>query len=380
MSDMSAFKIRVDRSRLDFIRRRVDEFQFPTLPRNTGWSYGVDCAFFQKLLSDWREHFDWGEVERKLNDLPQFIANINGRELHFLRFNGGNGPPLLLLHGWPYSFATMLPLAEQLGKDFEIVIPSLPGFGFSEVISENMVGVRSLSEPLHQLMTEALHHRRYMVHGGDMGAEIADWLAFDKRDSILGFHTHFIYLRHEGAAFASAQTGAYDALPDEIAFVRREASVFRDGGAYFQLQATRPEAVAYALSDSPAGWAAYLLDKWRSWSDLRQQRFEDVFDNHRLLLEIMIYLVSNTITTSMWPYPSYVSEPGVLRQNEIIDTPFGHSAFPDPLIPKAPLCFAQRSRSDIRFWRDHDAGGHFPMLEATKALADDITAFAQTVA
>jgi microsomal epoxide hydrolase len=150
--------------------------------------------------------------------------------------------------------------------------------------------------------------------------------------------------------------------------------------AYFHLQFTRPETLAYALTDSPVGFAAYVLDKWQKWTDTRQRPFEAIYTADRLLTEVMIFLVTDSAATSLWPYAGFATEPFGLAPGQRITVPFGHSSFPDPLMPPMPRHFVERSRSDIRLWRVHDHGGHFPMLEQTEVLAADITAFAETLA
>jgi pimeloyl-ACP methyl ester carboxylesterase len=283
----------------------------------------------------------------------------------------------VLLHGWPYSFATMLPLAERLtSAGFEVVVPSLPGYVFSQPPDDQVRGLRFISHRIDLLMTEVLGHGRYLLHGGDHGAVIADWLSIDTPEHVVGVHTNMIALRHAGGEYGSGQTAVPDPTPEETAYVQTEVAGMDRESAYFRLQFTRPETVAYALTDSPVGWAAYMLDKWQKWTDTRERPFGAIYDRDRLLTEVMLYLVTDTVATSIWPYAGFAGESLGLGPGQILSVPFAYSSFADPLLPRMPRRFIERSRSDIRLWREHENGGHFPMLEATDALASDIVAFA----
>jgi pimeloyl-ACP methyl ester carboxylesterase len=375
------FRIAVDEATLARIAERVRTARFPVTSADAGWTYGVDAAWFKDLVAYWRDTFDWRAAETKLNKTPQYLVSIDGKDVHFARVEptggGANRTPLLLLHGWPYSFATMLPLAEILANDgFEVIVPSLPGFHFSQAADDRVRGLRFISGGLGRLMTEVLGHDRYLVQGGDFGAVIGDWLSVDTPQHVLGLHTNLIALRHAGAGYGSGQTGVLDPTPDETAYARAEVENMERESAYFRLQATRPETLTYALTDSPVGWAAYMLDKWQKWSDTRKRPFEAIFDRDRLLTEVMLYLVTDTVASSIWPYAGFATESLSLAPGEMITAPFGYSSFPTALLPRIPRHFVERSRSDIRLWREHDWGGHFPMLERPQTLAADIRDFA----
>lgn len=208
---------------------------------------------------------------------------------------------------------------------------------------------------------------------------IADWLALDAPQHLVGMHVNMIAFRHAGAAYGSGQTGVADPTPEESAYVRAEVEVMDRESAYFRLQFTRPETLVYALTDSPVGWAAYMLDKWQKWSDTRARPFEAIYDRDRLLTEVMIYLVNDSVATAMWPYAGFALEPFGLEPGQRLTVPFGYSSFHDPLMPRMPRRFIERSRTDIRLWREHARGGHFPMLEETETLAQDVTDFARAL-
>lgn len=379
------FRIDIPESKLSEIRRRVAATAWPTTSKGAGWKYGLDAEWFRQLVAYWQERYDWRGAEAALNRTPQYVATVRGRQLHFARLHPDVRPtrptPLLLLHGWPYTFATMLPLAERMARaGFEVIVPSLPGVAFSHAPDDEIRGLRFAAERIDALMTDALGHDRYLIHGGDHGSVVADWLALDT-SHVAGIHANAVAFRHHGAEFGSGKTGVSDATPEEEAFVAAEKANVEKESAYFKLQLTRPETIVYALTDSPVGWAAYMLDKWQKWTDPQEGRFDAVYGRDHLLTEVMLFLVTNSVATAMWPYAGFALEPFSLEPGQKISVAFGYSEFPDPLAPPhTPRHFAARSRSDIRLWRVHDRGGHFPMLDRTEVLANDIVEFAEMVA
>lgn len=384
MSQAEPFEIQVPASTLVRVKDRLQTVHWPKVSKAAGWRYGVDADWFAKLVSYWRDNYDWRSIEASLNRTPQYLVNMDGRNVHYARVAPAGGrsahPPLLLLHGWPYTFATMLPLAEKLSEDgFEVIVPSLPGFAFSEAPDDQIRGLRFISRRIDHLMTDVLGYPRYLIHGGDFGAVVADWIAIDMPDHVAGIHAHMIAFRHAGAEYGSGQTGVADPAPEEVAYAKAEVENMDRESAYFRLQFTRPETITYALTDSPVGWAAYMLDKWQKWTDTRKRSIDAIYGPDRLLTEAMLFLVTDTVATSIWPYAGFSTEPFGLQPGQKITVPFGYSSFPDPLLPRMPRRFVERSRTDIRLWREHDKGGHFPMLEQTELLAADIVAFADLV-
>jgi pimeloyl-ACP methyl ester carboxylesterase len=374
------FNIKIPDAVLARIGQRLKTMHWPKVSKGAGWRYGVDADWFGKLVSYWRDTYDWRSTEASLNRTPQYLVNIGGRKIHYARLAPAGGhsarPPLLLLHGWPYTFAAMLPLAGRLAEDgFEVIVPSLPGFAFSEAPDDQIRGLRLISRRVDQLMTDVLGHQRYLIHGGDFGAVVADWIAIDTPDHVIGIHTHMIAFRHAGAEYGSGQTGAANPTPEEVTYVKAEVENMDRESAYFRLQFTRPETIAYALTDSPVGWAAYMLDKWQKWTDTRERGVDAIYGPNRLLTEVMLFLVTDSVATSIWPYAGFATEPFGLQPGQTIAVPFGYSSFPDPLLPRMPRHFVERSHPNIKLWREHDKGGHFPMLEQTDVLAGDLRNF-----
>jgi microsomal epoxide hydrolase len=389
LSRSRPMRVAVPQRRLDDIRRRLREARWPRAAAGAGWRYGVDAAWFRGLVAHWLNGYDWRAREAALNRWVHRTAELDGRRLHFVHVAGSGRapkPPLLLLHGWPYSFASLLPLAERLARPerfagggpdagFDVVVPSLPGFAFSDAPADSPRGLRFIAGLMHRLMTEVLGYPRYLAHGGDFGAVIADTLALERPEAVSGIHLHMLAWRHAGAAFGSGETGVPDPTPEETAFVREEVANMDRESAYFRLQFTRPETIAYAMADSPVGQAAYIFDKWQKWSDPTRP-FEQTYARDALLDEVMLYVATDSFATSIWPYAGFASEPFGLQPGQTVAVPAGYSIFDDPLLPRPPRSFAARSHPRILQWRDHPGGGHFPFLAAPDVLAADIRGFA----
>lgn len=376
------FEIAVDQGVLDRIAGRVRDAHRPALAAATGWRYGVDAAWFEGLVAYWRDGYDWRTQQQAMNRLPQFVAAVKARRLHFVHLRSPNpdARPLLLLHGWPYSFWSFSEVIAPLSRDFHVVVPSVPGFAFSEAPADAPRGLRLISSHIHILMTEVLGYPRYLVQGSDHGAVIADWLALDRPQAVIGEQTNLIALRHPGAEYASGKTGLADPTAAEIAFVADEQATFKAESAYFELQRTRPETIAYAMADSPVGMAAYILDKWQKWTDTRARDLEAVYGRDRLLTEVMLYLVTDSFATSLWPYAGFMLEPFSIPEGRTIDVPFGFSGYPDPLNAPPPRAFAEHGRTRIVQWEVAAKGGHFPFLEDPGRFTDSVRRFAAVVA
>jgi hypothetical protein len=203
------FRIRISDETLARIAERVRAAHLPVTSKGAGWRYGVDAHWFDELVAYWRDAYDWRAAESRINATPQYLASIEGRDVHFARIEPKGGrtdrPPIMLLHGWPYSFVTMLPLAERLSTEgFDVIVPSLPGVAFSQPADDEVRGLRFISRRLDRLMIEALGHDRYLIQGGDFGAVIGDWIAVDTPGHVAGLHTNMIALRHAGAGYGSA--------------------------------------------------------------------------------------------------------------------------------------------------------------------------------
>jgi len=349
------FTIAVPQERIDRILRRVSSYDWDAMPAQDGWALGTSHAFLRDLSAYWAEGYDWRRAEREMNAFAHITAEVGGLRLHAVRERGsGSAPvPLLLLHGWPYSFASFLgviePLAhpERFGGDadegFDVVVASLPGYGFSGRPAAPL-GPKAMGDLLDSLMTEVLGYPRYLVQGGDWGGFIASRLGFDHPAHVLGVHSNSFMVRHDGAMLGSGQTGPGAATDEERAFVQREAQGFMAEGGYAIIQGTRPQSLGVAMQDSPVGAAAWILEKFHGWSDRRERPFSDISTRDQLLTEVMVYLATDTFTTSTWIYPAYVMEhSATLPAGQRVEVPTAFAAFPDPAFAPPPRAYMERS-------------------------------------
>jgi len=307
MNTPTAFKIDIPQAKLDKIRERVRTYPWDEMhmPIDSGWKYGTPLPYVKQLANYWATKYDWRDSERQMNRFDHFKVTVDGQELHFIheKGSGKNPQPLLMLHGWPYSFYSFIDLIEPLAHPercggepddgFDVVVASLPGYGFSSKPTQP-VGPQRIAGYMDRLMTDVLGYDRYLAQGGDWGGDIASRLGFDHATHVLGVHSHSFMVRHAGAVLGSGQTGLGPVTEEESAFVQREQDVFLDEGGYSIIQGTRPLSLSYAMMDSPVGAAAWMIEKFYAWSDRRSRAFEAIFTKDQLLTEVMVYLVTDT--------------------------------------------------------------------------------------
>jgi len=340
-------------------------------------SGGADPDYLREVVTYWQDGFDWRARERGLNALPQFTAGIDGQRVHFVHVRAaGSGParpalPLVLTHGWPSSFLEMLPLAALLtdpgshGGDpddaFDVVIPSLPGFAFSGLPPAGPVTPPVIGDLWARLMSEVLGYPRFGAYGGDIGSHVTGFLGARHRDRVLGIYTHHPNLHPvlDGGRPLSAAEQGYLAA--------RQAEHGSDSG-YAVIQSTRPDTLAAALADSPSGLAAWLVEKYRAWSDCGGD-VESRFSKDALLTMITLYWVTGTIGSSFRSYYDDDQTPPLPR----VDVPAGITLTPEDR--DYPREYAERSYPDIRQWIGPTRGGHFLPLEEPGLLAADLRAF-----
>ena len=286
---LQPFRIDFGEAAIADLQRRIDETRWPSIPFATGWSAGTDDDVLRDLVRYWRSEFDWFEVQDSLNRLTHLRGPVGDADeaLHCVVLGqGGEGrTPLLLLHGWPGSFIELLPAAELLAQGvdgapgFEVVVPSLPGYGFSEAAREPGMHPGRIAERMHALMTE-LGHERYGVQGGDWGSIVGARLTHQQPQSVLGLHLNF--------PAGLVQSPADAELPAEEAEWREQMAEWRDlEGAYGHIQGTKPQTLAYSLNDSPVGLLAWILEKFRAWSEPRE--LWEIFDRDAVLANVTLY-------------------------------------------------------------------------------------------
>jgi microsomal epoxide hydrolase len=342
---------------LDDLARRLAATRWPDSPPGAGWEQGAPVEHVRALVERWRDGFDWRAQEAVLNAFEQYTAPVAGIDLHFIA--EGDGTPVLLLHGWPSTVWEFHELVPLLRSDARVVVPSLPGYGFSFVPGQRRFGIVDCADAIHALMTEVLGHERYLVVGGDWGASIAVRLAYAYPEAVAGLHLYMMPLRRL-QTWPESETESREALR---LWLRKE-------GGYIQIQGTRPQTLAYGLADSPAGLAGWLAEKFEVWTDAS-------LDPDDVLTMVTLYWVTGTIGASFWPYYARIHGEWVLDEVAAaggrIAAPLTFLDFPKELV-HVPRPVVERV-FDVRRWETLERGGHFPALEQTAVLADSVRRF-----
>ena len=371
------FQINVPDSVLDDLRDRLARTRWPSTVEGAGWDYGTDQAYLKDLLDHWRRDFDWRAQEHMLNGFYQFKAQVDGFGLHFIHERGA-GPeplPLILSHGWPDSFwrfyklIPMLTDPARFGGDpsdaFDVVVPSIPGYGFSDQPRERGFTSARTASLFARLMTEVLGYGRFGAHGGDIGRGITEALAQQSGPLLVGIHLTDVW-------FGRVLNHPPDDLSEAEQAYREAGQRWQaQEGAYALEQSTKPHTLAAGLSDSPAGLAAWVVEKFRSWSDCGGD-IERRFSKDELLTNLTIYWVTQTIGSSFLPYYENTQGVGQAPQGRIA-VPTGVAIFPADTVP-APREYGERLYN-LQRWTEMPRGGHFAALEEPELLAEDIRAF-----
>jgi microsomal epoxide hydrolase len=372
------FTIQIDDALLHDLQQRLQRTRWPDEISNSGWDYGTNLDYLKQLVTYWHDTYDWRAQERLLNGFPQFQATINGFRLHFIHVKG-KGPhpiPLLISHGWPGSFFEMYKIIGPLSDPasyggseddaFDVIVPSLPGYGFSERPRERGMNISRMADLFLLLMREELGYQRFGAQGGDWGSVISARLGHAYPQHLIGIH-----ITMDPSWTRSPQQT--DNLADSPEIQQWRAQVQRylqDEGAYSRIQGTRPQTLAYGLTDSPAGLAGWIVEKFRAWSDC-QGDVERAFSKDELLTNIMIYWVTATINSSTRIYYETFHTQGPLIGQ--IDTPTGIAVFPYEIV--TPLRSIAEQTFNIQHWSTMQTGGHFAALEQPEALVNDIRTF-----
>jgi pimeloyl-ACP methyl ester carboxylesterase len=372
------FELRVADTAIADLRVRLARARFPDQPPGPAWAYGADLDFMRDLVAYWQDGFDWRAAEARLNAFPNRQVDLAAVKLHFLHVPGvGPDPhPLLLLHGWPGSVLEFLDLIPRLtdpgrfGGDpadaFTVVAPSLPGFGLSFSPGQPRFSAEAIADCLAALMTDVLGYPRFGAQGGDWGAFVSARLGYAYPERLTGIHLNFLPLRRDAGLVA-------DPTPDERRYVEELSGFLREEAGYQAIQGTRPQTLAYALTDSPVGLAAWIIEKFRAWSDCDGD-LERVFTKDRLLANISLYWFSGAIGSSFWPYYARAHGPWPIPEGETVDVPTGYAAFPREIL-RPPRTLAARTFTKIERWTSMERGGHFAAMEQPVALAGDIRQF-----
>jgi pimeloyl-ACP methyl ester carboxylesterase len=376
---LEPFTIRVADEVLVDLQARIRNTRWPDEAPGAPWEQGTDLRYLQGLLAHWADGFEWRGRERVLNQFAHFRAELDGISIHFVheRARQGRGIPLILSHGWPSAFTELLPLVPLLtdpaahgidGPPFDLVIPSLPGYGFSARPRHPGVNYRYVANLWHRLM-DGLGYRGYGAGGGDFGAGIASLMALDHPDAVIGLHLSSLEL--------SPRTGpgTRPLSRPEIAYLAQSEAWWRSEGGYKALQSTRPQTLGYGLTDSPAGLAAWIVEKWRSWTDSGGD-LDRRIDRDFLLELLTIYWVTGTITPSMRDYFDNRWYGVILGGDDFVSVPTAVAGFVHQFAFEGdpPREWAERLYR-VQRWTAMPRGGHFAPVEEPDLLARDLAAF-----
>ena len=377
------FHIDVPQADLDDLRDRLARTRWPDELPGVGWSRGVPLGYLRELAEHWRTAYDWREHEARLNGFPQFTTTIDGANVHFLHVRSPepDALPLILTHGWPGSVVEFLdvigPLSDPRahGGDpadaFHLVIPSIPGYGFSGPTHQPGWTTDRVARAWSELMRR-LGYRRYGAQGGDWGAFIAPAMGGADPDHVAGVHVNaatmgFIPFGPVAPEEAATLTDA------ERARLERLGRFLGDGNGYFQIQATRPQTLAYGLADSPVGQLAWIAEKFKEWTSSARERPEDAVERDHLLTNVTVYWLTNTAGSSGRLY--YENMHAGSWSREPATTPTGVAVFAEDVAIRR---YAERS-NNIVHWSDFDTGGHFAAMETPDLLVGDVRAFFRTL-
>ena len=375
------FRIDVPDKTLEQIRTQVANYPWHEMPDDGGWAYGTHLGYMKELCAYWLNEFDWRKQEAAINRFSHFIAPVQGIDLHFIQ-EKGDGPsplPLIISHGWPGSIVEFLDIIQPLAHPqrfggsaddaFDVIVPSLPGFGFSGRPARP-IGPRKMANLFNSLMTDILGYRNYLAQGGDWGGAISSWLGFEHAPTCQAIHINILTMRHPDGPHG----------PEEEAWaVQFEHDQLLENG-YRTQQATKPQTLSYAMMDSPVGVAAWIIEKFNSWSDTEGDNIESAHTKDSLLTNIMVYLVTKTFNTASWIYYGRREEGGRLlsTDNRRVEVPTAAALFPAELLAWPPRSYVERLYN-ISHWSEMPRGGHFAALEEPELLIDDIRAFARTL-
>ncbi len=377
------FTLCVPEADIEDLNARLARTRFPDQTPGPKWAYGSDSKYMRTLVEHWRTTFDWRKAEARLNTFPQFMAPLHGIDVHYLHVpgQGPNPKPLLLLHGWPGSVFEFLEIIPRLtdparfgGKAEDamtVIAPSLPGYGLSFKPDQKRFTIPEMAACFVELMTGVLGYIRFGAQGGDWGAFTCSALGVWHPEKLTGIHLNML------STNPYRKLDEANATPEEKRYAEEIRAWAKDEQGYIQIQGTKPQTLAYALTDSPAGLAAWIAEKFQIWTD-HDGDFESVVSRDHLLSNIAFYWFTGAIGSSFWPYYDRLHGPWPIPDGKTVDVPTGYAAFPRE-IRRPPRSIAEKDYADIRQWTVMKKGGHFAAMEQPEALAQDVLAFFATL-
>jgi pimeloyl-ACP methyl ester carboxylesterase len=370
------FKVNIEQHKLDDLKNRLQQTRWPDEIENSGWQYGANLKFMKELQHYWLYHYDWRETENEINQYENYIAEIDGYNIHFIHKKsvGENAIPIIITHGWPGSFLEMMKLIPLLTESpapvFDVVVPSLLGYGFSSKVNKEGCNVELMADLWLKLMLH-LGYEKFAVQGGDFGAGVSAVLAYKYPDHVTGIHLNYI----PGNYVPVLNNDSFSA--EEKEYLASEEDWYRREGGYSHQQRTKPQTLAYALNDSPAGLCAWITEKMLCWADC-STGIENVFSKHELLSNVSLYWLTETIHSSIRLYGENSKFSLKIDEASRIKTPAGIARFryEEPFPPRK---FIERG-FNIVHWTDFPNGGHFAAMEKPFELTNDIKNFFRKIA
>lgn len=377
---MTPFTVNWPEQDVERVLQRVRDCRLPPAMPGASWSSGCDAEFLQRLQQYWVDGYDWRAAQAMLNRYPQFEAEVDGLSIHFVHVVGEarGRRPLLLTHGWPGSHYEFWDVIEPLafpsrfgGKPedaFDLIIPSLPGFGFSGK-PQQVIGQQATAVLWNKLMTEVLGYPRYRAQGGDWGALVTSWLGRNHGDAVEAIHLNMLGFR----SMDPPRDATEQAWARQCDMVRGKLS------AYAALQTSKPQSLVWAAADNPLGQAAWIVERFHDWSDGRVRQFEDIFGMDHLLTNIMIYVMTGSFASAVWYYPGVVMDGyALMPHGQRCETPTSYADVSgDALQPSVP-----RSRVELTYnlarWSTPPEGGHFAAMEVPQWFVQDLRDWART--
>lgn len=365
-------EIQIAQQHLDKLKEKIRNTRWPDEIEGSGWNYGASLYYMKELADFWLNVYDWRKTESEINSYPNYIATIDGFKIHFqhIKGTGQKNIPLIMTHGWPSSFLEMKKLIPLLTQSsplaFDLVIPSMMGYGFSQKIRESGCNVIFMAELWHKLMTE-LGYDKYGVQGGDFGAGVSTALAAKYPEHVTGIHLNYI-----PGNYVPKMEENEEFTKEENDYLDQEEAWYAKEGGYSLQQNTKPLTLAYGLNDSPVGLAAWIVEKMHGWADCNGY-IGNVFTKDELLSNITLYWITETIHSSIRLYNENNKVPLILGKETFINTPtaIAHFKYEEPFPPRS---FIERGYN-IKQWSDFPSGGHFPAIEKPELLAEDIIKF-----
>jgi len=364
--EIRPFRVDVPEAVLDDLRDRLARTRWPDQIPGSGWDYGTDLGYLQDLCDHWRAKFDWRAQEERFNRWPHFLTDIDGQQVHFIhsRADDPNALPIVLTHGWPGSVSEFLDVIEPLRQHFHVIVPSLPGYGWSGPTVAPGWDVQRVAEAWTVLMAR-LGYTRYGVQGGDWGAFVSARVAAVDPEHVVGLHSNLLL------AFPD-DPSAIKLTDEEAADLAAAGAFMTTGAAYQEIQGKNPQTLGYGLTDSPAGLAGWIVEKFRAWTD-NDGNPEDAVTRDQILTNLTVYWVTKTINSSIRLYCESQRGRNFGPSDQYVSVPTAAAVFPKEIF-RCPEAYA-RSRFNLVRYNRFDRGGHFAALEEPDLFVQDVSEF-----